>query len=79
MKLSNRTYDCIKFMVTVFLPALGTFIFAISKIWGVPPYAENIVGTISALCVFLGSLIGISSIHYNKDGEHEPPDDENNG
>lgn len=79
MKLSNRTYDCIKFLVTVFLPALSTFIFAISKIWGVPPYAENIVGTISAVCVFLGSLIGISTKQYWKDGELEPPDDGTNG
>ena len=74
MKISNRLYDILKFVCTVFLPALGTFIFAISKIWGFPPYAENIVGTLSAIAVFIGALIGISSMQYNKDGEKEPPD-----
>ena len=74
MKLSNKCYDVLKFICTVFLPALGTFIFAISKIWGFPPYAENIVGTLSALAVFIGALIGISSAQYNK--ETQPPDED---
>ena len=73
--LSNKWYDVLKFVCTVFLPALGTFIFAISKIWGWPPYAENIVGTLSAISVFIGALIGISSIQYNKQ-EKQPPDAE---
>ena len=72
--LSNKWYDVLKFVCTVFLPALGTFIFAISKIWGWPPYAENIVGTLSAISVFIGALIGISSIQYNKQ-EKQPPDE----
>ena len=67
MKLSNKAYDILKFICIVFLPALGTFIFAISKIWGWPPYAENIVGTLSAIAVFIGALIGISTMQYNKD------------
>ena len=67
MKLSNKAYDILKFICIVFLPALGTFIFAISKIWGWPPYAENIVGTLSAISVFIGALIGISTMQYNKD------------
>ena len=69
MKLSNRWYDILKFFCTIFCPALGTFIFAISKIWGFPPYAENIVGTISAVAMFIGALIGISSANYY--GQHE--------
>lgn len=73
MKLSNKWYDVLKFVCTVFFPALGTLIFAISKIWGWPPYAENIVGTLSAISVFIGALIGISSIQYNKQ-EKQPPD-----
>lgn len=73
--LSNKWYDVLKFVCTVFLPALGTFIFAISKIWGWPPYAENIVGTLSAISVFIGALIGISTIQYNKHEKQQPPDD----
>lgn len=72
MKISNTCYDWLKFFCTIFCPALATFIFAISKIWGFPPYAENIVGTISAVSMFIGALIGISSAQYNK--ERQPPD-----
>lgn len=75
MKLSNKVYDYLKFFCTVFCPALGTLIFAISKIWSWPPYAENIVGTLSAIAVFIGALIGISSMNYNKtENEKQPPD-----
>ena len=74
MKLSNKCYDVLKFICTVFLPALGTFIFAISKIWNFPPYAAEIVGTLSALAVFIGALIGISSMQYQK--ETQPPDED---
>ena len=76
MKLSNKCYDWLKFFCTVFVPALGTLIFAINKIWGWPPYAENIVGTLSAVAVFIGALIGISSMQYNKEQRIQPPDEE---
>ena len=76
MRISNRLYDVLKFFCTIFCPALGTFIFAISKIWGFPPYAENIVGTISAVAMFIGALIGISTAQYRKDSELQPPDEE---
>ena len=76
MRISNRLYDVLKFFCTIFCPALGTFIFAISKIWGFPPYAENIVGTISAVAMFIGALIGISTAQYRRDSELQPPDEE---
>ena len=72
--LSNKCYDVLKFICTILLPALGTFIFSISKIWGWPPYAENIVGTLSAIAVFIGAIIGISSVEFQK--KNQPPDDE---
>ena len=80
MKISNEWYDRLKFLCTVFCPALGTLIFAISKIWGFPPYAENIVGTLCAVSTFIGALIGISSSQYYKEVEEGDSDgEENNG
>ena len=66
MKLENKTYDILKFIAQIVLPALGTFYFAIASIWGLP-YAEQIVGTISAVDVLLGALLGISTSNYNKE------------
>ena len=67
-KLSNKVYDCLKFLCTIMLPALGTLYFALSKIWGLP-LAEEIVGTLSAIAVFIGAVIGISSVQYNKEND----------
>ena len=47
------------------LPAIATLYFALSGIWGLP-YGEQIVGTIVAVETFIGALLGISTINYNK-------------
>jgi hypothetical protein len=67
-KLPNHVYDLLKFLCTIFLPACGTLYFALSKIWGLP-LAEEIVGTLSAIAVFIGAIIGISSVQYNKEND----------
>ena len=65
MKLSNKTYDILKWVAMYFLPALGTLYFALSGIWGLP-FGEQIVGTITAVDTFLGVILGISSNQYKK-------------
>lgn len=69
MILSNRTYDVLKYFSQVVFPALGTLIFALSQIWGLP-YGEEIVGTITAIDTFLGVLLKISSNNYYYTGKH---------
>lgn len=66
MKLSNRTYDILKFIAQIALPAAGTLYFALANIWGFP-YGEQIVGTVTAVDAFLGALLGISTAAYNKE------------
>ena len=63
--MSNRTYDILKYVAQIVLPALGTLYFALSSIWGLP-YGEQIVGTITAIDTFLGALLGVSASQYNK-------------
>lgn len=65
MKLSNKAYDVLKWIAQILLPAVGTLYFALSGIWGFP-YAEAIVGTITAIDTFIGVLLGISSSQYKK-------------
>jgi hypothetical protein len=67
MLLSNKVYDTLKWIAQYLLPATGTLYFALAAIWGLP-YGEQIVGTISALTIFLGVILGISSITYIKSG-----------
>lgn len=63
--MSNKCYDILKFIAQILLPALGTLYFALAGIWGFP-YAEAVVGTITAVDTFLGVLLGISTANYNK-------------
>ena len=65
MLMENKVYDVLKWIAQILLPALGTLYFALAQIWGFP-YAEQIVGTITAVDAFLGVLLGISSYQYKK-------------
>jgi len=65
--MSNRTYDALKYLAQIAMPAAGTLYFALSQIWGFP-YGEEIVGTIVALNAFLGVLLGLSTSAYISSG-----------
>ena len=62
--MSNKVYDVLKKVAQIWLPAAGTLYFALASIWGLP-YAEQIVGTITAVDAFLGAVLGISTRLYN--------------
>ena len=67
MLLDDKIYKILKWIAQYLLPALGTLYFALATIWGLP-YGEQIVGTISALTIFFGVILGISTSAYNKSG-----------
>ena len=64
--LSDKAYDILKWVALVLLPALGALYFGLAGIWGFP-YGEQIIGTITVLDTFLGVILGISTIQYNKE------------
>lgn len=66
LKMSNETYDILKFIAQILLPALGTLYFALATIWGFP-YGEQIVGTVTAIDAFLGTCLGISTKNYKEE------------
>ena len=63
--MNSKVYDRLKWVAQYLLPALGTLYFALAGIWGFP-YGEQIVGTITAVDTFLGVILGISTMQYNK-------------
>ena len=65
MKMSNKTYDILVWIAQIVLPAIGTLYAALSGIWGFP-YGEQIVGTLTAVDVFLGAVLKISNNQYKK-------------
>ena len=62
--MSNRTYDILKYIAQIVLPAVGTLYFALAQIWGFP-YGEAVTGTIVAVDTFLGAILKISTDKYN--------------
>lgn len=65
MIFNDRVYQILKWICLVCLPAIATLWFALGKIWGFP-YLAEVEGTIIAIDTFLGALIGVSTISYNK-------------
>ena len=70
MTMSSKVYEILKWFVQIVLPACGALYSALAALWGFP-YVEQIVGTISAVTVFLGALMKISSSNYYKTLESE--------
>lgn len=63
--MSNKVYDVLKFIATIFLPAFGTLYAALAEVWGLP-CAKEVTGTIMAVVTFMGTVLGISSVQYQK-------------
>ena len=64
--MTNKTYDILKYIAQIILPAAGTLYFALAGIWGLP-YGEQIVGTLTAIDAFLGAVLKLSSDQYYKE------------
>ena len=61
--MTNKIYDIAKYVVQIALPALITLVSSIAVLYKYD--ATIIIGIISAVTVFLGSLLGLSTITYN--------------
>ena len=65
MKLSNKTYDTLKWIALVALPALTTFYGVVGATCHIP-YTQEVLTIAVAFDTMLGTLIGVSTSKYNK-------------
>ena len=70
MKLSNKAYDILKWISLIALDAIGVCYRTLALIWAWP-YGEEVLATCAALSLFIGTLIGISTAQYYKDGDDD--------
>ena len=63
--LTNKTYDTLKWIVMIVLPALAALLTAVGEIWSVADM-PRVVLTLNAVTAFLGAIIGVSTATYNK-------------
>lgn len=61
--MNNKTYDAIKYVALIIIPALATFVNAVGIVWAVP-YTNEATATITAFGVFLGAVLDVSSRNY---------------
>jgi len=62
--LSNQTYDLLKRVVQVVLPAAATLYAGLAVFWGWP-HAAEVTGSITLVATFGGAVLGISTKSYN--------------
>lgn len=62
--MSNKVYDISKWVLLTFVPALILLITTLGTLYNFD--TEIIIQTISAIAAFAGTLVGISSVNYNK-------------
>lgn len=74
MKLSNKWYDRMKWVVQIVLPAIGSLYAGLAVLWDFPN-GNEVVGSLAITALFLGSVLGISSASYksNQDDPGAPP------
>ena len=68
MRISDSTYDVLKWIALNLIPSLEVLVLTIGQIWNLPYYAQ-IGATIAACGVFLAAVIGISKATYLSDIE----------
>lgn len=63
--MKNTTFDKLKWTAIIIIPAIATFVgtVGVATSW---PQTDIAVTIITAVGVFLGSVLGVSSREYNK-------------
>jgi len=63
--LPSRVYDALVWIAQIFLPAVGALYYGLADLWNLP-LAIQVVGTITLVDLFLGTLLKVSKSNYNK-------------
>lgn len=66
--MSDKTYDLLKWLAQIVLPAVAALYFGLGQIWGFPA-GEEVVGSIAVIDTFLGVVLGFSSRAYSREVE----------
>ena len=66
--LSNKTYDQLKKLVTLGLPAFGTLYIALADLWALPN-PEAVAGSCLALATFFGVILNLAGRTYTPPAE----------
>lgn len=71
MKMSNKTYDFLKKLVTKYIPAALALFNGLALVWKWNVPVEAIDTTVALVLTFLGVILGISSDNYAKESNED--------
>lgn len=71
MNFSNTTYDRLKYLTLIGLPALAAFYLGLSDTWGLPE-PEKVGTSIGLFAALLGTLLQISNSKYKNENVQQP-------
>lgn len=66
MKMNDKLYEVLKWILITVVPAAITMLGVINTVVAIPNY-EIIVTIIGAVATFIGSCVGVSTANYRKD------------
>lgn len=64
--MKNKTYDILKFVAQILLPALAALWATIATIWDLP-LGDQIEQTITAVVIFIDAILGITLAKASSD------------
>ena len=65
--LNHTTYEIIRWVIAILLPALGLLLVTLNDVWALNMPANEISMTLDALGLFLGTVFGVSKIVNDKE------------
>lgn len=76
--LNDKIYNVLKWTALIALPAVATLVSVVLPLWNVcdETMVNAIVGTITAVSACLGTLLGVSTVKYNKSKNDFPKNQE---
>lgn len=65
VKLDGKWYEVLKWVCLIVVPAFTLLLTQLGEIWGFDPI--KVTKTISAVALFVGTIIGVSTANYRRD------------
>lgn len=62
MILPNKVYEILRWLIWIVLPAIGVLLTTLTNAWGWNLPLDAILATLSAIELFLGTILGIAKI-----------------
>lgn len=68
--LTDKQYNALKWIGLILIP-LGTLVVSVADAWHDPGVVDSVGATLSAIGVFIGSLVALSNKNYKGGDDNE--------